>query len=184
MFGTTVITILTAGQCLTSAQRTGGSFYGPIMNETAVVEDDGSCVNNKGQVIPEGFLYTPGLDECQVCRCLKQMPVMCRTVLCAPPTNCLRLRVGSACCQWICEEEHDNFSDIGLRLVASGVTAILSLSLLFFLVYRLRQRRLRGRQNHFQAENFNSELGKLFKSWNCNWNILKFLELNVSSRKT
>jgi hypothetical protein len=39
-----------------------------------------------------------------------------------------------------------------LRLVASAVTAILSLALLFFLIYRLRQRRLRGRQNHLAAE--------------------------------
>ena len=143
---------------LTYAQKTGGSFYGPS-NYT----EQGSCINNKGQRIPEGLLYTPGLDECQVCRCMKQMPVMCRTVLCAPPTNCLRLRVGSACCQWICDDwdKPETFSDIGLRLVASGVTAILSLSLLFFLVYRLRQRRLRGRHNHFQTENFNSEMGKL-----------------------
>ena len=33
--------------------------------------------------------------------------------------------------------------DIGLRMVASSVTAILSLCLLFFLIYRLRRRRLR-----------------------------------------
>ena len=45
-------------------------------------------------------------------------------------------------------------SDLGLRLVASAVTAVLSLSLLFFLIYRLRQRRLRGRQNHLEAESY------------------------------
>ena len=45
-------------------------------------------------------------------------------------------------------------SDLGLRLMASAITAIFSLSLLFFLIYRLRQRRLRGRQNHLEAEGY------------------------------
>jgi hypothetical protein len=93
----------------------------------------------------------------QVCTCLRQLPVLCRTVLCAPPQGCRSLRVGNACCEWVCdrwdEEGQDGqASDLGLRLVASAVTAILSLSLLFFLIYRLRQRRLRGRQNHLAAE--------------------------------
>ena len=35
-------------------------------------------------------------------------------------------------------------TDLGLRMVASAVTAILSLALLLFLIHRLRQRRLRG----------------------------------------
>lgn len=35
--------------------------------------------------------------------------------------------------------------DIGLRSVASFVTAILSLSLLFFLIHRLRQRKIQGK---------------------------------------
>ena len=34
--------------------------------------------------------------------------------------------------------------DIGLRSVASFATAVLSLSLLFFLIHRLRQRKIRG----------------------------------------
>lgn len=34
--------------------------------------------------------------------------------------------------------------DTGLRLVASCITAVLSLSLLFFLIHRLRQRKIRG----------------------------------------
>jgi len=34
--------------------------------------------------------------------------------------------------------------DIGLRSVASFVTAIFSLSLLFFLIHRLRQRKIQG----------------------------------------
>ena len=42
------------------------------------------------------------------------------------------------------EPEHGSAAaDIGLRLVACGVTAIFSLALLFFLIYRLRQRKMR-----------------------------------------
>ena len=48
-------------------------------------------------------------------------------------------------------------SDLGLRLMASAITAIFSLSLLFFLIYRLRQRKLRGRQNHLEAEGYNQD---------------------------
>jgi len=135
----------------TVGQNTGGFYFGPAAEKTG-----GECTDNKGQSIPEGLLFSPGPDECQVCTCLRQLPVLCRTVLCAPPKNCVSLRVGPACCQWICD---DTASDIGLRLVGSAVTAILSLSLLFFLIYRLRQRRLRGRQNHLQAESLNSVTG-------------------------
>ena len=96
----------------------------------------------------------------QVCTCLRQLPVLCRTVLCAPPQGCRSLRVGDACCEWVCDQwegAEGGVSELGLRLVASAVTAILSLSLLFFLIYRLRQRKLRGRQNHLEAESFRRE---------------------------
>ena len=43
------------------------------------------------------------------------------------------------------------------RLMASAITAIFSLSLLFFLIYRLRQRKLRSRQNHLEAEGYSQE---------------------------
>ena len=67
--------------------------------------------------------------------------------------------VGDACCEWVCDKWEDEagagaVSDLGLRLMASAITAIFSLSLLFFLIYRLRQRRLRGRQNHLEAEGY------------------------------
>ena len=153
----------------TMGQNTGGFFFGP--SEVGEQAEEGECTDNRGQIIPEGLLFTPGQDECQVCTCLRKMPVLCRTVLCAPPMNCVSLRVGDACCQWICDDVEPtpgSISDIGLRIVASAITAILSLSLLFFLIYRLRQRRLRGRQNHLQAESYNSVLG------NCD--VLKFLK--------
>lgn len=47
--------------------------------------------------------------------------------------------------------------DIGLRSVASFVTAILSLSLLFFLIHRLRQRKIQGKIRQLRrAECFES----------------------------
>ena len=98
---------------------------------------------------------------CQVCTCLRQLPVLCRTVLCAPPQGCRSLRVGDACCEWVCDKWDDSVtgtvSDLGLRLMASAITAIFSLSLLFFLIYRLRQRKLRGRQNHLEAEGYSQD---------------------------
>ena len=107
------------------------------------------------------FTMTP----VQVCTCLRQLPVLCRTVLCAPPQGCHSLRAGNACCEWVCdrweEDEGSQVSDLGLRLVASAVTAILSLSLLFFLIYRLRQRKLRSRQNHLEAEDYSGGGGQV-----------------------
>ena len=58
------------------------------------------------------------------------------------------------CDKWEDEAGAGAVSDLGLRLMASAITAIFSLSLLFFLIYRLRQRRLRGRQNHLEAEGY------------------------------
>lgn len=150
---------------VTRSQDTGGFYVGPPSINR---ESDGQCTDNKGQGIPEGLLFTPGPDECQVCTCLMKMPVLCRTVLCAPPKNCLSLRVGDACCQWICEEwetPRSGANDIGLRLVASAITAVFSLALLFFLIYRLRQRKLRGRQNHMEAESYNSAVGEQEDCW-------------------
>lgn len=151
-------TMPTLSQDTNKGWKTGGPFTG-----TANVKNQ--CVDNKGQSIPEGLLFTPGPDECKVCTCMRQQPILCRTVLCAPPTGCRTLMAGESCCEWVCNSwdtpiQQKPVSDLGLRLVASGVTAILSLSLLFFLIYRLRQRKLRGRQNHLEAESFNSVSGR------------------------
>ena len=113
------------------------------------------------------MLFEPGPDQCQVCTCLRQLPVLCRTVLCAPPQGCHHLTPGDACCEWVCDRWDDDdegsgqVSDLGLRLVASAVTAILSLALLFFLIYRLRQRKLRSRQNHLEAESYSGGGGQV-----------------------
>lgn len=62
--------------------------------------------------------------------------------------------MGTSCCEFKCLDDilskTDNYSDtydMALRLIASLVTAVLSISLLFFLIHRLRQRKIRLRQN-------------------------------------
>ena len=139
-------------------QDTGGPYTGTVSVNS---DSSGACIDNRGQMIQEGRLFEPGPDECQVCTCLRQLPVLCRTVLCAPPQGCRSLRVGDACCEWVCDKWDDTVtgtvSDLGLRLMASAITAIFSLSLLFFLIYRLRQRKLRGRQNHLEAEGYSQD---------------------------
>lgn len=75
--------------------------------------------------------------------------------------DCKSFRIGSSCCEFICldntEGGNDEGSidvtwgdenwvggDLGLRLVATAVTAVLSLALLAFLFYRLKRRRVRN----------------------------------------
>lgn len=82
-----------------------------------------------------------------------------------PKQDCKSFRIGTPCCEFICLDDtlssvtndktdliegssgdsgaNSNY-DLGLRLIASCATAILSLSLLFFLIHRLRQRKIRG----------------------------------------
>jgi hypothetical protein len=118
-----------------------------------VVSQYSGCVDVRGQSIPHGFLFAPGPDECLICTCFNGSPGLCRTVLCAPPSHCKSLRVGAGCCEWICldhgnGQDYDRdivdggvytaspAADVNLRLVASAVTAICSVALLFFLIYR------------------------------------------------
>ena len=104
-----LVIVITSLSTLVYGQDTGGPYTG----------NSGTCIDNKGQIIEEGRLYEPGPDECQVCTCLRQLPVLCRTVLCAPPQGCRSLRVGDACCEWVCDQWEEDItgsvSDIGLR---------------------------------------------------------------------
>jgi hypothetical protein len=59
---------------------------------------EGNCTDHKGQFIPNGLLYTPrGADACRVCTCASGDPILCRTVLCAPPTHCNSIKVRPCC---------------------------------------------------------------------------------------
>jgi len=126
-------------------------------------EDDidfgASCLDITGRTITGGNHYVPGPDSCTVCLCDGGRPKWCQAVLCAAPKDCKSFRIGSSCCEFICldnsEGGRDEGSvdvswgngnwvgeDLGLRLIATAITAVLSLALLSFLFYRLRRRRM------------------------------------------
>ena len=65
-----------------------------LINITAT---DHNCTDHKEQHIPNGLLYTPrGSDACRVCTCASGSPILCRTVLCAPPSHCNSIKVITA----------------------------------------------------------------------------------------
>ncbi|XP_014244691.1 uncharacterized protein LOC106663947 [Cimex lectularius] len=118
------------------------------------------CRDLHGRTISPGLHFVPGPDACTLCVCDNGAPKWCKAVLCSPPQDCKSFRVGNSCCEFIClddtlgknDSEHDFNADLGLRLIATAITAILSLSLLVFLLHRLRQRKIRGRQNRELTE--------------------------------
>ncbi|XP_043474127.1 uncharacterized protein LOC122506162 [Leptopilina heterotoma] len=145
------------------------------------VEGGASCKDLQGRSYETGFHYTPGSEPCTLCVCDNGNPKWCKAVICTfpqetlPKQDCKSFRFGNTCCEFICVDDtlsavsnektegegttiaegNANY-DTGLRLVASCITAILSLSLLFFLIHRLRQRKIRvcvaGRQNRQVSE--------------------------------
>ena len=53
-----------------------------------------NCTDHRNKYIPDGLLYTPrGSDACRVCTCASGDPILCRTVLCAPPSHCKSIKV-------------------------------------------------------------------------------------------
>ena len=54
--------------------------------------------------------------------------------------------MGALCCEFKCLDDlltaHDDTYDVALRFIASSVTAVLSLSLLFFLFHRIKRRKI------------------------------------------
>jgi len=118
-----------------------------------------SCLDITGRTIAGGNHYVPGPDSCTVCLCDGGRPKWCQAVLCAAPKDCKSFRIGSSCCEFICLDDSEGGrdqgsvdvswgsgnwvgEDFGLRLIATAITAVLSLALLSFLFYRLRRRRL------------------------------------------
>ncbi|BES88070.1 DiGeorge syndrome critical region gene 2 [Nesidiocoris tenuis] len=118
------------------------------------------CRDLHGRIIAPGLHFVPGPDACTLCVCDNGAPKWCKAVLCSPPQDCKSFRVGNSCCEFLClddtlgksDSDHDFNADLGLRLIATAITAILSLSLLVFLFHRLRQRKIRGRQNRELTE--------------------------------
>ncbi|XP_065334214.1 uncharacterized protein LOC135935657 isoform X1 [Cloeon dipterum] len=115
------------------------------------------CVDIHGRLVAPDLHYVPGPDTCTLCVCDNGAPKLCKAVLCSPPTDCKSFRLGASCCDFICLDDtlHKNDmmnDDLGMRLVACVIMIILSVSLFFFLVHRLRKRKIRGRQNRQLTE--------------------------------
>ncbi|XP_053995609.1 mucin-12-like [Hylaeus anthracinus] len=146
-------------------------FFNVIRAESGV-----TCKDQQGRSYESGSYYIPGPEPCTLCVCDNGNPKWCKAFVCKfAEEDCKSSRRGDVCCEYICLDDtlsslsNDKIDgigsnttdatanyDIGLRSVASFVTAVLSLSLLFFLIHRLRQRKIRvcvaGRQNRQLAE--------------------------------
>ncbi|XP_040583068.1 integral membrane protein DGCR2/IDD [Lepeophtheirus salmonis] len=134
------------------------------------LEAERGCLDLKGQHVPDGHPFSPGPDGCLVCMCSLGAPILCRSVLCAPPKNCRSTGVGDTCCQFYCLDPDSSLpsspsGELGLRLVASGITAILSLALLFFLIYRLRQRKRGEEDVHSSDDEDIAVTGRYLPYW-------------------
>lgn len=119
----------------------------------------GECRDINGLAVKHGLMYMAGPGECHQCVCESGVPKNCQDVMCHQPQNCSTFRKGARCCDFVCLDDLSSGKsdiglegDFGLRLIASVITAVLSFSLLFFLVHRLRQRKSRRRQNRQLSE--------------------------------
>lgn len=123
------------------------------------------CKDLHQRLIPHGVHFVPGPDECTLCLCDDGEAKWCKAVYCQPPQDCKSFRIGNSCCDFIClEDSLDNggpnsggpntggpylsrpveIANFVPKVVIAAVTAMLSLSLLFFLIHRLRQRHIQG----------------------------------------
>ncbi|XP_006874117.1 PREDICTED: integral membrane protein DGCR2/IDD-like [Chrysochloris asiatica] len=106
-----------------------------------------TCVDIKDNVVDEGFSFTPkGDDLCLSCTCHGGEPEMCVAALCERPQGCQQyLKDPKECCKFMCLDPDGNslFDSMasGMRLIVSCISSFLILSLLLFMVHRLRQRR-------------------------------------------
>ncbi|XP_039314764.1 uncharacterized protein LOC105200708 isoform X2 [Solenopsis invicta] len=154
-------------------KRSSGNLFGyAVLTFTLTrlkvhAEGGVACKDQHGHSYESGYHYIPGPEPCTFCVCDNGNPKWCKAFICKfLEENCKSFRRGSTCCEFICLDDtlssisndkadeagtnaidgNANY-DIGLRSVASFVTAIFSLSLLFFLIHRLRQRKIQGREN-------------------------------------
>ncbi|XP_018322737.1 uncharacterized protein LOC108735319 isoform X2 [Agrilus planipennis] len=115
---------------------------------------DGHCVDVHSHIVSQGVHYIPGPNSCTVCLCEKGSPTSCKSVLCTQPTNCKSFQRGNTCCDFKCLDDildgntsYKDTYDLALPLFASVVFAVITLSLLFFVVHRFRRRKLHERHN-------------------------------------
>ncbi|XP_069476036.1 integral membrane protein DGCR2/IDD isoform X2 [Ambystoma mexicanum] len=126
-----------SGFGLGSAARTRHSYLGQGQ----------TCVDIKDNIVDEGYYFTPkGDDPCLSCTCHNGEPEMCVAALCEGPQGCQQYRKDpKECCKFTCLDPDGNslFDSMasGMRLIVSCISSFLILSLLLFMVHRLRQRR-------------------------------------------
>ncbi|KAG0709112.1 Integral membrane protein DGCR2/IDD [Chionoecetes opilio] len=131
-----------------------------LSKDTKPSKSSWECVSLGGERVANGEMFVPGPDYCTACKCEEGKARVCQAVLCQPPQDCKSFRLGRSCCDFICLDDmlpklpdaNSPSTDLGLRMVASAVTAILSLALLLFLIHRLRQRRLRAQQQYYEDQ--------------------------------
>ncbi|OCT98286.1 DiGeorge syndrome critical region gene 2 S homeolog isoform X2 [Xenopus laevis] len=106
-----------------------------------------TCVDIKDNIVDEGYYFTPkGDDPCLSCTCHNGEPEMCVAALCERPQGCQQFRKDpKECCKFTCLDPDGSslFDSMasGMRLIVSCISSFLILSLLLFMVHRLRQRR-------------------------------------------
>ncbi|XP_027507823.1 integral membrane protein DGCR2/IDD isoform X3 [Corapipo altera] len=106
-----------------------------------------TCVDIKDNIVDEGYYFTPkGNDPCLSCTCHNGEAEMCVAALCERPQGCQQYRKDpKECCKFTCLDPDGNslFDSMagGMRLIVSCISSFLILSLLLFMVHRLRQRR-------------------------------------------
>nr|XP_033812464.1 integral membrane protein DGCR2/IDD isoform X2 [Geotrypetes seraphini] len=106
-----------------------------------------TCVDIKDNIVDEGYYFTPkGDDPCLSCTCHNGEPEMCLAALCKRPQGCQQYQKDpKECCKFTCLDQDGSslFDSMasGMRLIISCISSFLILSLLLFMVHRLRQRR-------------------------------------------
>lgn len=125
------------------------SWYAENCNEKSafLCKRSQTCVDIKDNVVDEGKYFTPkGNDPCLSCTCHKGEPEMCVAALCERPQGCQHFEKDpKECCKFTCLDPggssiFDSMAS-GMRLIVSCISSFLILSLLLFMVHRLRQRR-------------------------------------------
>lgn len=142
------------------------------------------CIDIHSRIVSQGLHYVPGgTNPCTLCICDKGGPKWCKSVLCSPPQNCKSFQVGSSCCEFKCLDDilssHDNYKDtydVALRFIATTVTAVLSISLLFFLYNRLKRNKSLQHHNHQHEEQRNlSNVGYIAGNFGYNQHNMGYL---------
>ncbi|XP_017776152.1 PREDICTED: uncharacterized protein LOC108562361 isoform X2 [Nicrophorus vespilloides] len=115
----------------------------------------GHCIDIHSHIVSQGLHYVPGTNPCTLCICDKGSPKWCKSVLCSPPQNCKSFEVGSSCCEFKCLDDilsgHESYKetyDVAIRFIASTVTAVLTIAVLFFLYQRLKRNNILAHHNH------------------------------------